>query len=241
MPWEAEERGEAEMRGGAEERGAAELPADAFWGPDSTAARDTLLARIAEAAAGVDIPIVLIDGPSGAGKSSLADLLAGHWPGGGAVRVVRMDDLYPGWHGLDAASDALARTLLGPLVRTGRGRWRRWDWAADRPADWVDVAGPGPVVVEGCGTLARRSIPHATLAVWLDADDDLRKVRALDRDGETFASHWASWQEDFERYLAREDPRAVADLRLDVTDWPIGYARAIGTARPRDAGATVVP
>jgi len=207
------------------------------WGPDATRGLEAVLAAVDAAAvsAGGGAPVVLIDGPSGAGKSSLADLLLSRWPGDVAPRIVRMDDLYPGWDGLDAASDALHAELLEPLATSGRGRWRRWDWAGDRPAEWHEVTGRAPVLVEGCGTLAGANVRWAHLALWLDADDELRKARALDRDGATFASHWDLWQSEFERYLHREDPRANADLVLDVTDWPIASA-------PRDAtGTTVVP
>lgn len=207
------------------------------WGLD--AARDRAALRhavsAAIAAAGSATPVVLIDGPSGAGKSSLADLLVAHWPGEVAARIVRMDDLYPGWDGLDAASAALHTDLLEPLATSGSGRWRRWDWARHRPAEWNEVAGPAPLVVEGCGTLAAANVGRAHLALWLDADDALRKERALDRDGATFASHWDQWQSEFEVYVAREDPRANADLVFDVTDWPIA-------STPRHtSGATVVP
>ncbi|WP_349862715.1 ATP-binding protein [Leifsonia sp. WHRI 6310E] len=181
--------------------------------------------RAAVANAHDHAPVVLIDGPSGAGKSSLADDLLSAWPAEGTPRLVRMDDLYPGWDGLDAGSTALGRELLEPLRRTGSGRWRRWDWAQDRPADWVEVHGREPVIVEGCGTLARANVAAADLALWLDADDTLRKRRALDRDGATFAQNWDRWQAEFDAYLLRERPRAAASLRLDVTDWPLGPAR----------------
>ena len=204
------------------------------WDPEQLPA---LLAAVADAveSAGDAPPVVLIDGPSGAGKSSLADLLVRRWPAADRPRLVRMDDLYPGWDGLLAASGALAADLLEPLAATGRGRWRRWDWAKERPAEWHEVSAPGALIVEGCGTLAAANVRWAHLALWLDADDTLRKTRALDRDGAGFASHWDQWQSEFEEYLAREHPRARADLVLDVTDWPIG-------SPPRRApGATVVP
>ena len=208
------------------------------WDPDELPELCELLGAVVdamEATGGEAAPVVLIDGPSGAGKSSLADLLVRHWPGSAAPRLVRMDDLYPGWDGLLAASGALAGDLLEPLALTGRGRWRRWDWAGERPAEWHDVSGHAPVIVEGCGTLAAANVRWAHLAVWLDADDTLRKTRALDRDGATFASHWDQWQSEFEEYLARERPRERADVVLDVTDWPIGSA-------PRHIpGSTVVP
>lgn len=207
------------------------------WDPDAVGAWEALLSRVRTAAASTSsgAPVVLIDGPSGAGKSSLADLLVSRWPGDRAPRIVRMDDLYPGWDGLAAASSALHADLLEPLATTGRGRWRRWDWARERPAEWHEVAGPAPVIVEGCGTLAAANVRWARLSLWLDADDALRKERALDRDGATFASHWDQWQSSFEQYLAKEDPRSNADLVLDVTDWPIA------SARRHVAGTTVVP
>ncbi len=212
------------------------------WAPEAERDLDRLLALVAAAAGSADgrTPVVLIDGPSGAGKSSLADLLASRWPDLGAersasVRTVRMDDLYPGWDGLDAASAALGAELLEPLATSGSGRWRRWDWARERPAEWHVLTGTSPVLVEGCGTLAGANTRWAQLAIWLDADDGLRKERALDRDGATFASHWDQWQSEFERYLARENPRANADLVLDVTDWPIA------SAPRRASGSTVVP
>lgn len=162
-------------------------------------------------------PVILIDGPSGAGKSSLADRLLAGWPAAGRPRLVRMDDLYPGWDGLDAGSAALGRDLLEPLRASGTGHWERWDWAADRPAGRVIVAGPEPLIVEGCGTLSRANAALADLTVWLEADDVLRKQRALARDGETFALEWDRWQAEFDRFVAREHPVAHARLVLDVS------------------------
>lgn len=187
--------------------------------------RESVQRAIRDATARREAPVVLIDGPSGAGKSSLADLLLADWPGDLAPRLVRMDDLYPGWGGLDAASEAVGTDLLVPLRASGAGRWRRWDWASDAPAEWHTVDGDAPLIVEGCGTLARANAQLADLALWLDADDALRKERALARDGLSFATHWDQWQHDFERYLARERPREHASLVLDVTDWPLAAAR----------------
>lgn len=161
-------------------------------------------------------PVILVDGPSGAGKSSLADLLVDAWPAQGHPRLVRMDDLYPGWDGLDAASAAVGDDLLEPVRASGTGTWQRWDWAADRPAARETVTGREPLIVEGCGTLSRRNAALADLTVWLRADDALRKQRALARDGDTFAAHWDRWQAEFDRFVAREHPLGHAALVLDV-------------------------
>ncbi|MFF1879163.1 ATP-binding protein [Leifsonia sp. NPDC058230] len=174
--------------------------------------------------------VVLIDGPSGAGKSTLADLLVAEWPTTAAPQLVRMDDLYPGWSGLDVASVSIGRDLLTPLLAGLPAGWRRWNWADDAPAEWHAVDPARPVVVEGCGTLARANAPQADLCIWLDADDVLRKERALARDGLAFEGHWDQWQSDFERYVDREHPRRNADLILDVT------ACSIETGSTRLAG-----
>ena len=55
-------------------------------------------------------PVVLVDGRSGAGKSTLAARLVAAWPG--PVTLVSLDDLFPGWDGLAAGSDAVARDVL---------------------------------------------------------------------------------------------------------------------------------
>ncbi|MDN4615083.1 ATP-binding protein [Leifsonia sp. F6_8S_P_1B] len=187
-------------------------------------AAEALFAGVRDAArrAGSRPVVVLIDGPSGAGKSSLADELVAAWPAAGTPRLVRMDELYPGWDGLDAGSAALGGDLLAPLRQGGTGHYRRWDWVRDRPAEPVAVDAEEPVVVEGCGTLAAANLPYADLTVWLDADDALRKRRALERDGEVFAREWDRWQAQFERYVEREHPREAAMLRLDVTSRPLG-------------------
>ena len=62
--------------------------------------------------------VILIDGPSGAGKSTLADRLIAAWPTDAAPQLVRLDDVYPGWGGLDRRRGAAA---LRPVGRT-RGR-----------------------------------------------------------------------------------------------------------------------
>jgi uridine kinase len=170
--------------------------------------------------------LILIDGPSGAGKSRLADALIAQWPAARRPRLVRMDDLYPGWHGLDAASRTLERTLLRPLRTGGSGSWRRWDWDRNRSAELHTVAGHAPLIVEGCGALASANLRIADVSVWLDADDVLRKERALARDGAVFESHWDDWQRDFVRYTARERPREHAALVLDVTGWSLDPGRA---------------
>ncbi|GAB3805637.1 AAA family ATPase [Humibacter antri] len=172
---------------------------------------------VGRALARAEHPIVLIDGPSGAGKSTFADAVVAAWPVS-PPRLVRMDDLYPGWDGLDAASVQVTDELLGPLRTTGTGRWRRWDWAASEPAEWNRVTTDHALIVEGCGCLTRRAASLADLRVWLTAADDVRKRRALARDAGGFDTHWDSWQQQWERFVEREEPVSMADAAIDTTE-----------------------
>jgi hypothetical protein len=165
-------------------------------------------------------PVVLIDGPSGAGKSTLADALVARWPTGAAPALVRLDDLYPGWGGLALGSHAVATELLAPLRQTGAGRWRGWNWAAGHPAEWHEVRADRPLIVEGCGALSQASARHADLRIWLTANDDVRKRRALARDRGAFDAHWEMWDAQFAEFVRTQHPLALADLILDATPAP---------------------
>lgn len=149
--------------------------------------------------------MTLIDGRSGSGKTELAGLLARRQ----GAQLVRLDDLYPGWHGLDAGSAAVPGIL-------STGRWQRWDWATGLPAEWHDLT-DAPLIVEGVGALSRASKPLAAHALWVELDGATRKRRALARD-DYYAEHWDEWAAQEEAFIAREDPRGLADLVVDGRD-----------------------
>ncbi|GAA1492213.1 ATP-binding protein [Curtobacterium herbarum] len=146
--------------------------------------------------------VVLVDGRSGTGKTTLGTALAGELD----ATIVHLDDVYPGWDGLQAAADAVVRDVLG--VPSG---YRRWDWGRSEPADWVPLDAAAPLVIEGCGALSRASAPLASFRVWLTAEEGERRRRALDRDGEVFARQWDRWARQEEAFIASEMPQTLAD------------------------------
>jgi hypothetical protein len=113
--------------------------------------------------------VVAVDGRSGAGKTTLArsvaDAVGRHRA---SAVVVHLDDLYPGWDGLDPVVAVVVEHLLAPLA----------------------------------GVLP---------------DADVRRRRALGRDGDTYAPHWDRWSAQEEAYAARERPRERAGLVLDTS------------------------
>ena len=162
-----------------------------------------LNALAARAAASGARPVVLIDGRSGAGKSTLARGLA---PLLGA-QLVSLDDIYPGWDGLEAGSAAVAETVL----RNRDPGWRRWDWASGEPAEWHPVDPAAPIVIEGCGALSRANRSLATFGIWVEVPAAERRRRALEREPD-FAPHWSHWAAQERAHAARENPRALADV-----------------------------
>ncbi|MCH1882809.1 ATP-binding protein [Agrococcus sp. ARC_14] len=149
--------------------------------------------------------ITIIDGRSGSGKTELAARLAAET----GARVIHMDDLYAGWHGLATGSRLLERGILAPLTAGAVARWRRWDWEI---SDWgpEDRAAPGEhLIIEGCGSLTIESREHAQRTIWLEAPESVRRARALERDGDD--SWWLLWREQEDAHIAAHDPAAIAD------------------------------
>jgi uridine kinase len=172
-----------------------------------------LLTRAQEARVGGDRVVLLIDGRSGSGKTTLARHLVDAWPVDqlGPVQLVHLDDVYPGWHGLEAAS----RIVDSGILAAAPG-WTTWDWQRDVPGERRTLDPSASVVVEGAGALTRASSALATLRVWLELDVETRRSRALGRDGATYEPWWDVWAEQEERHLAVEDPRSLADVVVDV-------------------------
>lgn len=156
-------------------------------------------------------PLIVVDGPSGSGKSTLADALARSWPGG--LDLVRLDDVYPGWGGLERAAAELGRELLAPRAAGRAGGWTRWDWAAGRPAERHRVLPGRALVLEGCGAFAAAGALPA-VRVWIAAPDAARKRRALERDAGAFDAHWDDWERQWRRHVARHGGDRRATLRL---------------------------
>ncbi|WP_435108178.1 uridine kinase family protein [Nocardiopsis synnemataformans] len=162
---------------------------------------------------------VAVEGRSGAGKSTVADALrAALVRRGEAAAVLTMEDLYPGWRGLDEGSELLRGRVLAPLARGERAAWRRYDWERGAFArEWTalpgDVAAGGVLVVEGCGSGAAAVRGLLDLLVWVDAPDGERTRRLDGRwDASVYAPHRQAWAEQEEAFHRRDRPREHADV-----------------------------
>ena len=154
--------------------------------------------------------VVAVDGPSGSGKSELADSLGRRL---GAM-VLRVDELVPGWHGLAAMPPVVARDLLTPIALGTTAQVRLWNWGDDRPGDLLTVR-PGPfLVLDGCGSGSRVLRPYLSLIVWVDAPEDVRRVRAMARDGDVYEPWWDVWAAQERQLFAAEQTMSAAHVRI---------------------------
>jgi len=183
---------------------------------------DELAARLRPRLGGPAPAVVAVDGPSGSGKTELAAALAARLAG---AAVVHLDDLYPGWDGLEAVVPLLVSHVLVPLGGPAPLVVPSWDWSRDvpgppRPRPDLGPPRPALVLVEGAGSGARACAPYLTGLVWLEAADAVRRERALARDGAGYEPHWDRWAEQERRHFSREGTRGRADLVLDTTVSP---------------------
>ena len=152
--------------------------------------------------------LVLIDGPSGSGKTDYASALANRT----GATLVSLDEGYPGWDGLDAGSWHIHRNVLLPISQGLPGRYQKWDWRLGAQGGWVDVSPHRPVFIEGCGAIRREGFTIAAERIWVDAAVEVRRWRALERDGDTYSPHWQRWALQEERFRAIHDGPGNADV-----------------------------
>ena len=161
---------------------------------------------------GNQTPIILIDGRAGSGKSTFAEALQQQLfrDGESAPRVIHMDNIFEGWDGLALGSDYMVRFILQPLARQETASWQDWSWVKNQRSSWREFSGGTPLIVEGCGSLTERSKEHADLSIWLEASEEVRRERWIQRERhlEKF-DFWAAQELDF---YAREKSQSLADL-----------------------------
>lgn len=158
-------------------------------------------------------PTFLIDGPSGSGKTTLASEIEKHWNSAVKLQVVHMDDLYPGWDGLEQGTQK-AMDMLSERSTGADTHWQRYDWTTEKFAEWHSVDAREPLLIEGCGSIAQGCQALSQVRVWLDADSELRRERALSRAGENFAEHWTQWDAQYVNFVSLHNPRALATLEV---------------------------
>lgn len=168
-------------------------------------------------------PIVAIDGRAASGKTTLAKLVSEAYftSNRSILRIVHMDDLYPGWEGLRAGSTYLYSEILLPLESGKPANWQSWNWETGgrgNPSEpgngWRQFTPGVPLVVEGCGSISRLTRDLIDFGIWLEAPLETRKSRWTDREGALTAEYWGVWQSQEDEFYQVEQSASMADIIL---------------------------
>ena len=154
---------------------------------------------------------ICIDGPAGSGKTTLAAQLAPLLP----AQVIHMDDLYNGWDGIEEGITMLHSQILEPLSQGQPGKYSRYDWMAGTYLERHRVPLSDFLVVEGCGSACRQVDQWKPFIIWVEADDDERLRRGLERDGADAEPQWRAFMETERRLYQQHDTVHRAHIRLD--------------------------
>lgn len=147
--------------------------------------------------------LIGIDGRSGAGKTSLAAQLAEVLAVTRDVVVFHLEDLYPGWDGLQRGIAMYEESILGPLREGQDAYWTAWDWLADSPGGPRLTRAAEIVVLEGVGACSAPAREVLDVSVWVELPEAQRRERALNRDS-GFEPYWDMWAQQELDYLQRD-------------------------------------
>ena len=170
-------------------------------------------------------PVVIIDGRSGSGKSTLGATLARHLRMAGVrnLQETGPDQWYPGWYGLAQGTQMLVELLSGtPALRpasmsgvprdNGTRGYRVWDWEHSRPGQYVRLDRDRPLLIEGSGSLCPATAIAADLRIWVECGPELRRRRAIERDGATYEPWWDVWAAQEDEHIRVNQPQRLADV-----------------------------
>jgi len=160
-------------------------------------------------------PVILIgiDGRSGSGKTTLAEQISELAELQGLrTAVVHNDLLCPGWDGLPEVPSRL-NALVAQLAEFGSATYPTWDWIAGQPGDDAQIPTSDVVIIEGVAAIDPQWAGRRSISIWVEAPTPLRKVRAIERDGDNFAAHWDAWAASENRYYesAPRHPDVIVD------------------------------
>jgi uridine kinase len=161
------------------------------------------------------VRLVAIDGPSGSGKTRFAERLARHL----GAPVVHTDDLLDGWEDQFSFWPRLEQQILTPLQDGRPAGYLRYSWERREFGGTPVTVEPAEcVLMEGVSSARRAVRTRLSLAVFVTAPADLRRKRAIERDGGddvAFRAYLERWRAAEDRHFADDRTEASADVVVD--------------------------
>ena len=158
--------------------------------------------------------IIGIDGPSGSGKSSLATRLVDTT----GANLVEIDD-FVSWADFSGWWPRFEAQVLEPLLRGEDARYQVRDWKNDPSGSslngWKTTRWSPLVIVDGVTSTRQAVSDLLAYRIWVEAPEDVRLTRGVERDGEQARHLWLAWMQEEQRFFARDRTRERADLLVD--------------------------
>jgi len=174
---------------------------------------DDVLAEVMKRTAVGGIRIIGVDGPVGSGKSTLAARISARI----GAPVVQMDD-FVSWVDLVGWWPRFEAQVLNPLLSGRDARYQVRDWENDEFGTslngWMTVEWSPVVVFEGLTCTRAAIADRLAYRIWVEAPDDVRLRRGLERDGDTHRDLWLASMTTERQFFADDATRTRADIRV---------------------------
>ncbi len=175
---------------------------------------DDVVAEVMESTADGGIRIVGVDGPQGSGKSTLGARIATRI----GAPLIQMDD-FVSWVDLVGWWPRFEAQVLDPLLSGSDAHYQVRDWENDEfgssLSGWKSVAWSPVVVLEGLTCTRAEAADRLAYRIWVDAPDEVRLRRGLERDGETHRQLWLDSMSTERKFFTDDATPTRADLHVD--------------------------
>ena len=175
---------------------------------------DDVIAEVMERTADNGVRIIGVDGPQGSGKSTLAARIAALI----GAPLVQMDD-FVSWVDLVGWWPRFEAQVLNPLLSRGDAHYQVRDWENDEFGTslngWKTVECSPVVVLEGLTCTRAAAAERLAYRIWVEAPDEVRLRRGLERDGETHRELWLDSMTTEREFFTEDATRIRADLRVN--------------------------
>jgi uridine kinase len=157
------------------------------------------------------VKIVAIDGRGGAGKSTLAEGLAKELN----AEILHTDD-FASWEDTMGWWPLFIKEVIEPIKAGAKIlSYKRSSWAPDHHPEPVKDQPVTPIMIlEGVRSSRKELRPYITYTIWVETPKELCLKRGLERDGQDKLEQWQKWFTEEDKYIARDNPRAHADIEI---------------------------
>jgi uridine kinase len=160
------------------------------------------------------VRIVGIDGPSGSGKSSFTRRLIDRT----AAPLVEIDD-FVSWTDFADWWPRFDDQVLQPLLRGEDAHYQVRDWENDPHGSslghWKTTPWSPLMIFDGVTSTRKAVADLLAYRIWVEAPDEIRLARGLDRDGAQARDLWLAWMQEERDFFSKDSTRQRADLLVN--------------------------